>query len=78
MPSRYNNKTSRCIWIEDELIVKAHNLAKDLGYRSFSEFVRDLIREAVEVAEIAKLRPAKRMLLRQSITGKILAKILGR
>lgn len=74
MPSRYNDKSSRCIWIEDELYVKAYNLAKELGYRSFSEFVRDLIIEAVEIAKLVKI--PSRKLAKQSTTSNILSKML--
>lgn len=76
MPSRYNDKTSRCVWIEDDLYIRAYSLAKDLGYRSFSEFVRDLVWEAVETAELVKVKPAKRRLVERSAPNRVLSRIL--
>ena len=54
MPYRYGGSRSTTIWIDEELLYRVAEAAEELGYRSFSQLVRDLLEEFLAAYEMSR------------------------
>ncbi len=75
MPYRYNGKRVTSIWVDEDLLYSAAVMAEELGYSSLSEFVRDLIAEAVGTYEIVKHMKVSKHSKRKLVKSGLLAKL---
>lgn len=66
------------IYVNKELLEKTKIIVKDLGYRSFSEFVSDLMSQAVIAYDVSvKLKKMSAPQAKESVLKSIIAKIIS-
>lgn len=81
MPYRYDSKRTVTVWMDESLLYEASELAMQLGFKSFSEFVNELLREALAAAELSrelglKQRESRRKFVLSYIFSKIKSKLI--
>jgi len=47
VPSYYKGRRSYCFWVDEDLFIELDRVVEEMGYRSLSEFYRELTREIV-------------------------------
>ena len=75
MPYRYGGKRVTSIWIDEELLYRAAKVAEELGYKSFSGFVSDVLEDLVATYEIVKHMKVSRQARRKLVKSSLLAKL---
>ena len=54
MPYRYGDRRSFSIWIDEDLLIELDRIVEEMGYRSLSEFYREITREIVASYKAAR------------------------
>ncbi len=54
MPYRYGDRRSFSIWIDEDLLIELDRVVEEMGYKSISEFYREITREIVASYKAAR------------------------
>lgn len=54
MPYRYGDRRSFSIWIDEDLLIELDRIVEEMGYKSLSEFYREITREIVASYKAAR------------------------
>jgi len=54
LPYRYGDRRSFSIWIDEDLLIELDRIVEEMGYKSISEFYREITREIVASYKAAR------------------------